>query len=58
VKRIVTLGVILVISFVVWLPIAEATPPTPVTITINQILTGPTTATGTFTASGANLRFW
>jgi hypothetical protein len=53
VKRIVTLGVILVISFVVSLPIAEATPPTPVTITINQNLTGPTTATGTFTASGA-----
>jgi hypothetical protein len=53
VKRIVTLGVFLVVAFVAWLPVAEASPPTPVTITIDQHLTGPTTAAGTFTASGA-----
>ena len=52
-KRMLRLGVLLVVACTAWLPSAEATPPTPVTITIDQHLTGPTTLAGTFTASGA-----
>jgi hypothetical protein len=53
VKRIVMPGVILVTALIAYGPVAEASPPAPVAITIEQQLTGPTSAAGTFTAVGA-----
>jgi hypothetical protein len=52
-KRKISSGVIAGIAFVALASPAAATRPEPVTITIDQHLTGPNTAAGTWTASGA-----
>jgi hypothetical protein len=51
-KRTISSGILVGIAFVALASPAAATPPKPVTITIDQHLTGPNTAAGTWTALG------
>jgi hypothetical protein len=52
-KRAISSAILVGIVFGILVSPAAATPPEPVTITIDQHLTGPNTAAGTWTASGA-----